>query len=65
MVTQAYSKNKTCFMGHILHRYNWYSILRYGAFPITSSKKNFVGLIGISFRCLRKILKNLQATGII
>ena len=52
-------------MGHILHRYSWYSILRYGAFPIASSKKDFVGLIGISFRCLRKILKNLQATGII
>ena len=31
--------------------------LRYGAFPSASSKKNFVGLIGISFRWLRKILK--------
>ena len=51
-------------MGHILYRHGWYSILRYGAFPSASSKKNFVGLIGISFRWLRKILKNSKATGI-
>ena len=47
-------------MGHILYRHRWYSILRYGAFPSASSKKNFVALIGISFPWLRKILKKVE-----